>query len=174
MSLRVKRLQNEYGRLRELFGDHPRIRVTAVGGDPPDRYRVDYMIRGLERHQDGRLIVRDRHVMEITLPVEYPRMPAMCRMMSPVFHPNIDMFSVCTSDFHAAQETLSDLIVRVGQMIAFQKHNVKSPLNAEAAVWCEQNLARLPVDPADLHPVESRSGSAGASAAPIRIGRLAP
>jgi ubiquitin-protein ligase len=174
MSLRLTRLQNEYSRLCGLFGRHPRISVTAVGGDPPDRYRVTYMIRGLERHQDGRLIVRDRHVMEITLPVEYPRMPAMCRMTTPVFHPNIDTFSVCTSDFHAAQETLSDLIVRVGQMIAFQKHNVKSPLNAEAAVWCEQNLSRLPVDPSDLHPLEVNSAVGPSSSTPIRIGRPAP
>jgi predicted metal-dependent HD superfamily phosphohydrolase len=53
------------------------------------------------------------------------------------------------------QETLADLVVRVGQMIAFQKHNVKSPLNGEAAVWVEQNLSRLPVDPSDLYPPES-------------------
>lgn len=142
--------------LRMAFDGHAHVTVRGIEGDPPEKYHVAYRIRGLQRMPDGTLLVRGTHEMEIALPVEYPRMPAACRMLSPVFHPNIDAFTVCTSDFHAAQETLVDLIVRVGQMIAFQKHNVKSPLNAEAARWCEENLARLPVDRADLYPPEVR------------------
>ena len=138
--------------LREQFAGHAHVKVRPIGGDPPDRYRVEYLVGGLERKSDGSLVVRRHHEIEIVLPAEYPRQPAACRMLTPVFHPNIDTIAVCTSDFHTAQETLIDLIVRVGQMIAFQKHNVKSPLNAEAAVWCEENRARLPVDPAELYP----------------------
>ena len=154
MSLRLRRLTNEYKRLEQLFGGNKFVSVRATTGDPPHAYRVEYRIAGLERLPDGTLVVRRRHDMEIVLPVEYPRMPAACRMLTPVFHPNIDTFTVCTSDFHAAQETLVDLIVRVGQMIAFQKHNVKSPLNSEAAIWCEQNASKLPVDASDLYPPE--------------------
>jgi ubiquitin-protein ligase len=152
MSLRIRRLANELQLLRDQFGSHPHVEVQPLAGDPPERYRVTYRLAGLERRPDGSLVVRREHHMEIVLPAEYPRQPASCRMLTPVFHPNIDAFTVCTSDFHAAQETLADLIIRVAQMIAFQKHNVKSPLNAEAAVWCETNLARLPVDRADLYP----------------------
>jgi ubiquitin-protein ligase len=169
MSFRVKRLVNEQQMLHRLFGSHPRIRVTPVAGNPPERYRVEYMIRGLERRTDGTLVVRTSHTMEISLPAEYPRLPAACKMLTPVFHPNIDTFTVCTSDFHAAQETLADLIVRVGQMIAFQKHNVKSPLNAEAAMWCEQNRGRLPVDPSDLYPADAGERAADSIAARIRL-----
>ncbi len=154
MTLRLQRLGNEHKLLRQAFGQHPAVRVEPIAGDPPERYRVTYLIKGLERMPDGRLLVRGQHEMEVSLPAEYPRLPAVCRMISPVFHPNIDSFTVCTSDFHSAQETLVDLIVRVGQMIAFQKHNVKSPLNAEAAQWCEANLARLPVDRSDLYPAD--------------------
>jgi ubiquitin-protein ligase len=154
MSLRVRRLENERRLLDEAFGRHPHIRVRSVLGEPPEKYEVTFSIKGLERRADGALVIRTSHQIEVSLPAEYPRLPAACRMLTPVFHPNIDISTVCTSDFHAAQETLVDLIVRIGQMIAFQKHNVKSPLNAEAARWCEQNLARLPVDPADLHPLE--------------------
>ncbi|MEY3143781.1 MAG: hypothetical protein RLY21_2274 [Planctomycetota bacterium] len=155
MSLRLRRLLNEHERLQKLFGAHPLVSVRPTAGNPPDRYIVEYRVGGLERRPDGTLVVRRQHQMEIVLPAEYPRMPAACRMLTPVFHPNIDAFTVCTSDFHSAQETLADLVVRVGQMISFQKHNVKSPLNGEAAVWCEQNLGRLPVDPSDLYPPES-------------------
>lgn len=155
MSLRLRRLANEAKMIGEQFAGHPYVTVTPAGGDPPDRYRVEYRVAGLERRADGALIVRSRHEMEIVLPVGYPRQPAACRMLTPVFHPNIDAFAVCTSDFHAAQETLVDLIVRVGQMICYQKHNVKSPLNAEAALWVEHNLGRLPVDPSDLYPASN-------------------
>jgi ubiquitin-protein ligase len=154
MSLRIRRLENERNMLQMAFARHPHIRVRPTLGDPPEQYAVTYSINGLQRMGDGTLIVRTMHEIEVSLPSEYPRLPAACRMVTPVFHPNIDIATVCTSDFHAAQETLVDLIVRVGQMIAFQKHNVKSPLNAEAARWCEENLARLPVDRSDLHPVE--------------------
>jgi ubiquitin-protein ligase len=166
MSLRLRRLANEEQMLREQFAGHPYVSVRPTGGDPPDRYRVEYRVGGLERRSDGTLVVRKVHEMEIVLPAEYPRQPAACRMLTPIFHPNIDSFTVCTSDFHAAQETLCDLIVRVGQMIAFQKHNVKSPLNAEAAIWCEQNLARFPVDRTDIYPTAiagtGATGSPGA------------
>ena len=151
--------------LREQFDGHATVTLTPVGGDPPDRYRVEYRVAGLERRPDGSLVVRRHHQMEVVLPAEYPRQPAACRMLTPIFHPNIDSFTVCTSDFHAAQETLTDLIVRVGQMIAYQKHNVKSPLNAEAAIWCEQNLGRLPVDPTDIYPAEKRAMPAASSSA---------
>lgn len=168
MSLRLKRLANEARMLRDEFHGHQHVTVRPMGGDPPDRYRVEYRIGGLERRTDGTLVVRRQHEMEIVLPAEYPRQPAACRMLTPVFHPNIDTFTVCTSDFHAAQETLVDLIVRVGHMIAFQKHNIKSPLNAEAAVWCEQNLARLPVDAVDIYP-KAVTGSASVFVPPVNV-----
>ena len=156
MSLRIRRLENERRMLEAAFGQHPRIRVRPTMGDPPEQYAVTYQVKGLQRMPDGTLLIRPTHEIEVSLPAEYPRLPATCRMVTPVFHPNIDSFTVCTSDFHAAQETLVDLIVRVGQMIAFQKHNVKSPLNAEAARWCEDNLSRLPVDRGDLYPVDRK------------------
>lgn len=149
--LRTSRLKREYERLQQSFRSHKQIRCAVIGGTPPDRYRIEYFIKGIER-QGTQLIERDHHVMEVSLPVEYPRMPAACKMLSPVFHPNIDPFTVCISDFHSPQETLVDIIIRVGQMIAYQKHNVKSPLNGEAAAWCQQNLHLLPVDRTDLIP----------------------
>ena len=35
-------------------------------------------------------------------------------------------------------------------MICFQSHNIKSPLNAEAAAWVEKNVAKLPLSNVDL------------------------
>lgn len=157
MSLRLKRLWAEKRWLDEAFADTPQIKVKPLAGEPPHRYLVEYMIRGLERRSNGALVIRDHHEVEISLPAEYPRCPPVCKMRTPVFHPNIDVFEICTSDHWAAQERVADLIVRVGQMIAYQTYNTKSPLDGEAAVWCDGHTDKLPVDNVDLHATTDSS-----------------
>lgn len=154
MSLRLKRLKVEHDRLMKAYQGHQRIRVRPESADPPERYEVDYAVKGLELKASGELISRTTHTIEIVLPAEYPRRPPVCKMMTPVFHPNIDTWTICTSDHWAAQETLVDLVVRIGQILTYQSYNTKSPLNAQAARWCDENQARLPVDQADLHPMQ--------------------
>jgi hypothetical protein len=73
-------------------------------------------------------------------------------MLTPVFHPNFDDSSVCIGDFWAASESLDDLIIRIGRMIAYQEYNTKSPLNGLAAKWAAQNQHLLPVDPRPVAP----------------------
>jgi hypothetical protein len=73
-------------------------------------------------------------------------------MLTPVFHPNFDDSSVCIGDFWAASESLDDLIIRIGRMIAYQEYNTKSPLNGLAAKWAAQNISLLPVDPRAVAP----------------------
>jgi len=53
-------------------------------------------------------------------------------------------------DHSSAGESLADMIARIAEMICFQSYNVKSPLNARAAAWAEQNVARLPLHRGDL------------------------
>jgi hypothetical protein len=42
------------------------------------------------------------------------------------------------------------MVVRIAEMICFQSYNLKSPLNAAAAAWAEQNLSKLPLQKVDL------------------------
>ena len=42
------------------------------------------------------------------------------------------------------------MIQRVGEMLAFQSYNIKSPLNGRAAQWVEEHLGELPVDKGEL------------------------
>ena len=71
-------------------------------------------------------------------------------MITPVFHPNIDPQKICIGDHWSAGQSLAQLIVRIGEMLAFQSYNLKSPLNAKAAEWAEKNLSLLPLEKADL------------------------
>jgi hypothetical protein len=57
-------------------------------------------------------------------------------------------------DHWTAGERLVDLVIRIGEMIAYQAYNIQSPLDGEAAMWADQNARHLPVDLRDLHPPE--------------------
>src|SRR5207247_1798012 len=95
------------------------------------------------------------HLVEIALPRNYPRVPPQCRMLTPIFHPNIAPHAVCIGDHWSAGEPLSSIIVRIGEMIAYQSYNTKSPLNGEAARWVSEHVEELPLDPVSLLPEET-------------------
>ena len=97
-------------------------------------------------------IERNYHVVEIKLVGDYPRMGPKCKMLTPVFHPNIVPATICVGDHWTAGERLVDLTVRIGEMIAYQAYNIQSPLDAEAAMWADLNQQVLPTDPRPLRP----------------------
>jgi len=144
-NLRLRRLQSDYEAVRRLAYHHPKIEVEGVSGDPPDRYRIVLHVRSL-REQGDEVLPADRHRLEIVLPQGYPRDAPLCRMLTPVFHPNIAPHAVCIGDHWSAAESLDLMIQRVGEMLAFQSYNVKSPLNGRAGQWTEEHLDALPID----------------------------
>src|SRR5207237_4847463 len=124
---------------------HPRVQLLRAEGDPPERYQLRYQVRGL-RQKDDQLVEVEDHLVEITLPRNYPRTPPQCRMLSPVFHPNIAPHAICVGDHWGAGESLQSIVARIGEMLAYQSYNVKSPLNGEAARWVEGNKDKIPLD----------------------------
>lgn len=149
--LRIRRLRSDALQMASAFGDSTLIRVRNSVGDPPDLYQVEYRVRGLQRGKGDQPILRDQHLVEIQLPADYPRTAPKCKALTPIFHPNIDPTTICVGDHWAAGERLADLVVRIGEMIAYQAYNIKSPLDAEAAMWADLHAAELPVDPTNLH-----------------------
>jgi ubiquitin-protein ligase len=149
MSLRLRRLQADYEAVRRMAVTHPRIEVEGVSGSPPDRYR--FLLRVESLRELGGAITRAReHRLEVTLPHGYPRDPPVCRMLTPVFHPNIAPHGVCIGDHWSAGESLEAMVQRVVEMLAYQSYNIKSPLNGSAAQWAEQHLEELPIDRSQL------------------------
>lgn len=159
MNVRLRRLQADHDRVQKLFGDSPHIRIKEARGDPPETYEIEYRLKGLMLSEDGEIVERDRHSVEINLPREYPRRKPQCKMLTPAFHPNIDSSAICIADHWAPSESLADLIVRIGQLLAFQDYNTKSPLDGEAARWAEENGELFPVDSTDLIPAEPAADS---------------
>lgn len=146
---RLRRLEADNRRVSEVFVQHPSIHLVRAEGSPPDRYLFQFDVAGLVPEGES-FAVKHEHRAEVFLPLDYPRCAPFCRMITPVFHPNIDAQKICIGDHWSAGQSLIELVTRIGEMICFQSYNTKSPLNAKAAVWAEQNLARLPLERADL------------------------
>lgn len=152
--MRQRRLMADAKQMSEAFVRSPLITVRPAAGNPPETYHVEYRIHGLERGKNGSPAPRGSHAVEIQLTADYPRLSPKCRMLTPVFHPNIDPATICVGDHWTAGERLVDLVVRIGEMIAYQAYNIKSPLDGEAAMWADLNIDKLPVDPRSVRPVE--------------------
>ena len=150
MQARIRRLRADYEQVSQLFNEHPFVRILSTEGDPPEKYTFEFKVRGLTPQDDALPLPRTLHRAEVFLPLDYPRRPPFCRMITPVFHPNIDPQKICIGDHWSAGQSLALMVTRIAEMICFQSYNVKSPLNAEAAAWVEQNMARLPLQKGDL------------------------
>jgi predicted Zn finger-like uncharacterized protein len=152
LSPRQRRLTSDCRLMQERFSTFPLIHLERASGNPPETYVVSYHIKGIERVIGEQIIYRDYHEVEIKLPGTYPRTPPTCRMLTPVFHPNIEPAIICIGDHWTAAERLCDLVVRIGEMIAYQAYNIKSPLDGEAAMWADLHQSMLPIDGRDFTP----------------------
>ncbi len=158
-TVRLRRLQADYDRLREYVNRHPRLQLIQAEGTPPERYQLEYRIRSLRQKDDDLSLVKS-HMVEIALPLNYPRLPPQCRMLTPIFHPNIAPHAICIGDHWSPGEPLWSIVARIGEMIAYQSYNTKSPLNGEAARWVDQHLGELPLDPVSMMPDDAGTGAA--------------
>jgi len=144
-SVRLRRLKADHEALRRLAHLHPRIEIEGVFGNPPERYRLVLKVKSL-RERGEAIEIATEHRLEVTMPRGYPRDAPMFRMLTPVFHPNIAPHAVCIGDDWTAGEPLDLLIQRVGEILAYQSYNIKSPLNGRAARWVEEHADSIPVD----------------------------
>jgi len=150
MTPRLRRLVADHEHVTAALAAHPRIKVLKTEGNPPEKYIVEFNVAGLVPAPNDGFHPGTVHRAEIWLSLDYPRRPPFCRMITPVFHPNIDPQKICIGDHWNAGQSLVELITRIGEMISYQSYNVKSPLNAKAAMWAEQNEAQLPLEKVDL------------------------
>lgn len=144
-NVRLRRLKADHEALRRLAHLHPKIEIEGVFGNPPERYRLLLKVKSL-RERGEVIETVDSHRLEVTMPRGYPRDAPLFRMLTPVFHPNIAPHAVCIGDDWTAGEPLDLLIQRVGEILAYQSYNTKSPLNGRAAQWVDEHRAELPID----------------------------
>ncbi len=167
MSPRQRRLMADFEAIRAELAGHPHIRVEPLGGMPPERYRITYSLKSL-RIEGDQPFVTDEHVVDLQLPLGYPREQPIAVPRSEVFHPNVDKTKYCIADYWSAGQPLTDIIVKMGEMLQFRVYNVASPLNAVAARWVAEHEELLPIGDVDLgtadFDIELRPAAAGAEA----------
>ena len=154
MNVHEARLQAEHEAMQKF-----RSRVVtweAVGtSDPPDTYKITYRLRSVVKFNGDTPIYRSQHQAEIYLPPNYPRCPPTVNMISKpyVLHPNIyNSGRVCIEDRWKPVGMYLDTICElVGQLIAYQKMNLRSPANRDQVLmtWVEANRHDFTVIPTD-------------------------
>ncbi|MGE5403380.1 MAG: ubiquitin-conjugating enzyme E2, partial [Candidatus Saccharibacteria bacterium] len=157
MNARTRRLMADYLKIQDEFTGHPNIKVLPLEGQPPIRYLVSYYLKGIR--WDARLnrpVETDFHQAEIYLHRDYPRLKPRCIMKTEIFHPNFGDW-ICVGDYWAAGETMVDIIIRIGEMIQYQKFNIKSPVNVSAARWARENDRLFPIGTVNLYQAEARA-----------------
>lgn len=164
-AVRLRRLQADFQQVENFCRRHPRVELVQTDGTPPERYQLQYQVRSL-RQKDDKLVIANTHLVEIALPRNYPRTPPQCRMLTPIFHPNIAPHAICIGDHWSPGEPLSSIVARIGELIGYQSYNVKSPLNGEAARWTSEHEDRLPLDPVSMLVEESAATAPAPAAIP--------
>jgi ubiquitin-protein ligase len=149
-NIRLRRLKADHERLVAALEGRKRIRLLKTSGSPPEKYQLEYLVKSLIQDESGAVRTRSTHQVEITLTRAYPRQAPQCRMLTPIFHPNIAPHAICVGDHWAAGETLGSLVVRIGEMLVFQSYNLKSPLDGAAARWVSKNMDKLPLEKIDF------------------------
>lgn len=147
--VRERRLKADHQNLTRELASNPYLVIQESEGDPPERYRIEYRVKGIVI-QNGQVVEKESHLVEVFLTLSYPRLAPQCRMLTPIFHPNIAPHAICIGDHWSAGESLLALLLRIGELITFQSYNIKSPLNKEAAKWADENIGRLPIQRVDL------------------------
>lgn len=151
MTARMRRIASDWEQVRKDFAGHKNINVTPVGEFPPEKYHVTYFVNGVYLLADGTVHILGRHEVDIILHAEYPRYKPVCKISTPICHPNFRDGQICIGDIWGAGESLSDIIINIGDMIQYKSWNSYSPLSAEAAQWAIENRHLFPVGTVDLH-----------------------
>lgn len=147
-SPRARRLLAESQALATEFAGHPHITVIPLSPEPSDAYRVVYRLRGVRLAPNGQPTWAESHSVRLWLGAGFPRQKPIATMETPIFHPNIGANvgeEICIGDYWSPAETLVDIIVTIGELIQFQRYNIRSPLNAVAARWCAEHENIFPV-----------------------------
>ena len=160
MTIRNRRLRRDHEKILSELAGSEFVTVSALAGDPPNHYQATYQINGLMRSDaEGEAKPISEHVVDIFLPLGYPKQAPRCTMRTPIWHPNIGDY-VCIGDFWSAGVALVDIIAHIGDMIQYKTYNLKSPVNKDAAAWARRNLKSFPVGARTIIPAASEEPSA--------------
>lgn len=148
-----------------LAADSDLLTLSAIEGNPTQRYVAEYRCTGLVRTATGEIVPADRFVVGIWFRDDYLRRAEPFEVLTwlgprNVWHPNVSNQApfVCPGRL-VAGTPLVDILYQLFEIITFNKvtANEHDALNREACGWTRANLHRFPVDRRSLKrpPAES-------------------
>ena len=175
------RIEAEWHGLRRSFAFHPFVRVTPVAGEPPSEFEVKYSIQTLGSDSNGELTYLDHCVLFIAVPANFPHGPPVLRSAVSLFHPNATGDSiVLTPAWNPATTSLTDVVTRCGQLLAYQVLDPSAVVNPAAMDWVQHYSHLIPTDPnailapdADGEPLERILRAGGTALEEFRAKLLA-
>lgn len=166
MSVREDRLRAEHNAMKKF-----RSRVvtweTIGNSNPPDVYHFTYNLKSIISIRNGDPQYHKGFKIEVRFPPDYPRKSPEVRLISKPwpFHPNIwvqDGRFCLEGTQHwipGIGVPLESICQMVGEIIAFQEVNLKSPANGDSALrdWVVKNLrienVATVTNPVDSSPI---------------------
>jgi ubiquitin-protein ligase len=155
VNIRLRRLKGDYDKLRKELGASKLVSVAVVSGDPPTHYQITYRVPGLVWDEPTGTAKRvNEHVVDVNLPLGYPKQKPRCTMSTPIWHPNVGDY-VCIEDDWSAGVSLVDVVAHIADMIQYKNYNLRSPVNKAAADWAARNKGMFPVGDVSVVPPDT-------------------
>ncbi len=151
------RLSADYDKLLEIQANSSLVQILETSGIPPEKYVILLKCKGITRlDPTGAPIYSEAHRLSVELPPTYPRNIPVLRMLTPVWHPNINSEQgwICLGHEgergYAPSMSLPDLVVMIIQMIRYENYSREFYLNQKAFEWAKQNQHLFPLDTSSI------------------------
>ena len=136
--------------------------VPRPRASPAQQYLIEFRGKSLARER-GKVVVRDRHEVEIKLGASYPRTMPEIRWLTPIYHPNIsEIGMVCLGGYGThwvPSLNLDELCGMLWDMARYHNYDIRSPYNREAALWvANQTTFLFPIDARPLRDLRAALG----------------
>ncbi|MDW7772908.1 MAG: hypothetical protein SCH71_08465 [Desulfobulbaceae bacterium] len=164
MSSGAQQLAADFEQVKKQLSLYPGINILETEGNPPDRYDIEYKIKGYSINDDGTAAPANIHKIRVTFPFGYPHFPPVAKPLTPIFHPDIDPDAIRIADFWQKNKSLAELIVHIGRMICGMHYHSEEPFNQEAYVWYGEHRDLLPFDTLEPAAPEQEKVSGNAAA----------
>lgn len=159
----AKARQIEQEKFISYITDFANIALIHATGDPVNDYIFTFNLNAYRPTPDG-IKVGKPHIIQITLPAEYPQTPPQVRALTPLCHPAVNpangVIDIDKLWASFSAPSLQKLVGHLARMIPGGIYQTPDPVNPEAVQWYEEHAADLPLDV----PVRVKAEESGAGA----------
>lgn len=138
--LRAIRLKNDYKGMLNMKGDIVDWKLTRGSEELPQEFEITFNIRSII---DSSPTYRNRHVIKVVIPSDYPLAPPQAHMLTKpfVFHPNWFTSGNWCHGTWFTTEGLAEFILRLAKTLQYDKDitNENSPACTEANSFYRRN-----------------------------------